>query len=338
MDVVEPAMVVMMDKSGGPTLRQRLEWWGLRLALGVARRLSVERVAAIGAVVLGRVGPRLRPNRRTLANLAIVFPDRSPAEREAIARAMWANMGRTFAETLVLDRLIADPSRIEITDLATWERRAAEPGPIVGCTLHMGNWELTPRPFSVLGRPPAGVYKRLDNPLVDAWLRETRSPFFPAGLLGKGARDDSDGTGQRTARQLLDRARSGGVLGFVVDHFDRRGDPVRFFGRQARFATAPAAIARHVGARVWVGRCMRIGTASRFRFELQEVPVPRTGDRKSDAAALTAQIFAVFEQWIRESPEQWMWWNTRWVGGEDQPARAEAATGPVVAQPASGPG
>jgi KDO2-lipid IV(A) lauroyltransferase len=29
--------------------------------------------------------------------------------------------------------------------------------------------------------------------------------------------------------------------------------------------------------------------------------------------ALTSAIFAVFEEWIREHPEQWMWWNTRWV-------------------------
>lgn len=321
MDVVEPAMVVdEVANTSAPTLRHRLEYLGLRLALAVAGRMSVERVAAAGALLMRHVGPRLRQNRRALSNLAVAFPEKTAEERTAIARAMWANMGRTFAETLVLDRLLLDPSRIEFRDREAWARRGAEPGTIVGCTLHMGNWELAIRPLVVFGRQPAGVYKPLDNPLVDAWLKETRAVLFPAGLLGKGDRDDSEGTGQRTARQLIDKARSGGTLGFVIDHFDRRGEPIPFLGRSARFTTAPAGIARHVGARIWLGRCVRIGEESRFRYEIREIEVPRTRDKKADTLALTRAIFAVFESWIREHPEQWMWWNTRWVEEKPGPA------------------
>jgi KDO2-lipid IV(A) lauroyltransferase len=319
-DVVEPAVVLSAGENAtAPSLRHRIEWWGLRLVLLASRALSVEQVSAAGAFLLGRVGPRLRQNRRALANLAIAFPEMPEAERHRIARAMWANMGRTFAETLVLDRLLQSPDRIEIVDRAAWTQRAAEPGTIVGITLHMGSWELAIQPFNMLGRQPSGVYKPLDNPLIDAWLKRTRAPLFPSGLFGKGDRADSDGTGQRTARQLIDKARSGGMLGFVADHFDRRGDAVAFLGRTTKVTTAPAGIARHVGARVWVGRCVRVEASCRFRFEMTELPVPRSQDRKADALALTAAVFAVFEAWIREHPEQWMWWNTRWVE-----ARAEA--------------
>ena len=332
MDVVEPPMVVKAPGTERPTWRQRLEYAGLRLALALARLLPVEWLSAIGAFLVGLIGPRLRQNRRALANLAVAFPEKSEAERHAIAKAMWSNMGRTFAETLVLDRLVADASRIEITDRQAWSRRADEPGAIVGCTLHLGNWELAIRPFSLFGRPPTGIYKPLDNPLIDAWLKETRTALFPGGLLGKGDRTDTDGTGQRTARQLIDRARSGGALGFVVDHFDRRGEAVPFMGRTSRFTTIPAGIARHLGARIWLGCCVRIGSESRFRYEIREVPVPRTRDKKADALALTTAIFAVFEGWIREHPEQWMWWNTRWVetaalrGPEQADKAPEAAT------------
>jgi lauroyl/myristoyl acyltransferase len=31
----------------------------------------------------------------------------------------------------------------------------------------------------------------------------------------------------------------------------------------------------------------------------------------ADAIALATSIVAVYEAWIREAPEQWMWWNTR---------------------------
>ena len=327
MDVVKPAMGVSEEReTRRPTFGQRIVYAGLRLLLPLARSMTIERLSAVGSFVLRNLGPHLRQNRRALANLEVAFPERSDAERRAIARAMWSNMGRTFAETLVLDRLIADPARLEIRDFAVWSGRAAERGPIVGCTLHMGNWELAIHPFSAFGREPAGVYKPLDNPLIDAWLRQTRSLLFPGGLLGKGDRGDADGTGQRTARQLIDKARSGGTLGFVADHFDRRGEPVPFLGRTARFTTAPAGIARHVGARVWLGRCLR-AEGCRFLFDICELPVPRTGDKKADAMALTAAIFAVFEDWIREHPEQWMWWNTRWVLKQDlvQPPVYEAA-------------
>jgi Kdo2-lipid IVA lauroyltransferase/acyltransferase len=314
MDVVQSAMVVEAgDRTARANLRHRLEYASLRMALVIARLLTVEQVASIGATLMRFVGPRLRQNRRALSNLAIAFPAKTSAEHAVIARAMWAHVGRTFAETLVLDRLLEDRGRISIQNRDEWAQQAAEPGPIVGCTLHMGNWELAIRPFSLFGRPPTGVYKPLDNPLIDAWLKQSRSALFPGGLLGKGDREDSDGTGQRTARQLIDRARSGGALGFVIDHFDRRGEPVPFLGRTARFATTPAGIARHLGARVWLGRCLRIGETSRFVYEIREVAVPRTADKKADGAALMADIFAVFEEWIREHPEQWMWWNTRWV-------------------------
>lgn len=314
MDVVEPPVVVSETTDAArPSLRHRMEYVALRIALRLVRRISVERLSGIGARVMRCIGPRLRQNRRALANLAVAFPEKSEAERRAIARAMWANMGRTFAETLVLDRMVDGPSRILIVDGQEWIKRTAEPGPIVGCTLHMGNWELAIWPFNVFERPPTGVYKPLDNPLIDAWLKETRLILFPGGLLGKGDREDRDGTGQRTARKLIDRARSGGALGFVVDHFDRRGDPVPFLGRTSRFTTAPAGIARHLGARVLLGRCRRVGETSRFVYDVRELSVPRSKDKKADAMALTAAMFAVFEEWIREYPEQWMWWNTRWV-------------------------
>lgn len=322
--MVEPPMVVDQPVSEvRASLRHRMEYSALRLAIVLSRLVSIERLAGIGASVMSVVGPRLRQHRRALANLAVAFPDRSEGERRAIAHAMWANMGRTFAETLVLDRLLLDPSRIEIADRELWTARAAEAGPIVGCTLHMGNWELAIWPLGIFGRPPTGVYKPLDNPLIDAWLKETRQALFPGGLLGKGDREDSDGKGQRTARKLIDRARSGGALGFVVDHFDRRGEPLPFLGGTARFTTAPAGIARHIGARVWLGCCLRVGTTSHFTYEVRSVDVPRTSDKKADATALMSEIFAVFEGWIREHPEQWMWWNTRWVdtrAGDVSPA------------------
>jgi KDO2-lipid IV(A) lauroyltransferase len=84
-------------------------------------------------------------------------------------------------------------------------------------------------------------------------------------------------------------------------------------GHHTRVTPVPAMIARHLGARVWMGRCRRIGTETRFRIDVSEIQLPHTASRTADNKVLTAAMFAVFEEWIRENPEQWMWWNTRWV-------------------------
>jgi KDO2-lipid IV(A) lauroyltransferase len=36
-----------------------------------------------------------------------------------------------------------------------------------------------------------------------------------------------------------------------------------------------------------------------------EIPVPETGDRKEKAASMTQQVASIFEQAIREHPEDW---------------------------------
>ena len=74
----------------------------------------------------------------------------------------------------------------------------------------------------------------------------------------------------------------------------------------------PAMIARRVGARIWMARCLRLGAESRFRIELKELKVPRTQNQADDVRWITAEMQKQFETWVRQNPEQWMWSNRRW--------------------------
>ena len=140
----------------------------------------------------------------------------------------------------------------------------------------MGNWELAIWPFTLAGNNPAAVYRTVKNPYVDAYLRDLRRDLYPGGLLGKGRIDGSIEEGQKTARLIMDFVRKGGRLGLVCDLHDRTGLPVPFFGKPAKSVTIPAMIARRVGARIWMSRCLRVGKQSRFQIELKELKVPRT--------------------------------------------------------------
>jgi len=302
-----------------PSMREigyAAEYGLLRAVFALIRLLPLNVATGLSARVWRVIGPRQRRHQRALDNLARAFPDTSPEERETIARAMWANMGRITAEALFLDRIIKQTDRFTVVGLEAFASQMREPGPHIGVSLHMGNWELAVWPCAVSGGNPAGVYRPIPNPHVDRLLRERRAPLYPAGLFGKGTQNDGKHLGQSTARRMISHVREGGRLAFICDEVDRRGVTIPFFGYQARFTPVPAMIARHVGARLWMVRCLRIGKDSRFHIDVKELDVPRTADREEDIRATTAAIFRQFEAWIREAPEQWLWWNTRWLDNE----------------------
>jgi KDO2-lipid IV(A) lauroyltransferase len=227
---------------------------------------------------------------------------------------MWENLGRVMAETMQIDRIIAEPDRIQL--IPSTERMLArykgKMGSAVGVTLHMGNWELAAWPMTLLGNNPAAVYRSVNNPYVDRYLRDLRRNLYPGGLLGKGRINGSREEGQRTARLITDYVRQGGRLGLVCDLYDRTGLPVPFFGLPAPSVTIAGMIARRVGARIWLSRCLRVGGQSRFTIELKELKVPRSANAGDDVRSITTAMQQQFEAWIREAPEQWMWSNRRW--------------------------
>jgi KDO2-lipid IV(A) lauroyltransferase len=291
----------------------RIEYVALRLVVGAVRALPLGVATRLSARAWRWLAPLASPkrHRRALDNLAIAFPEMSPVERRRIAMEHWENLGRVMAETMQLDKLMADRSRIRISNPA-YLRYKDKLGPIVGVSLHLGNWELAIWPLTMAGANPAGVYRSVNNPYVDQYLRDQRHDLFPGGLFGRGKVEGDHGDNQRTARAIQDFVRRGGRLGLICDLYDRTGIAVPFFGKEARTQAIAAMIARRVGARMWMSRCRRIGKESRFEVEIKELRVPRTANQGDDIRWAMAQMQRQFEDWIRETPEQWMWSNRRW--------------------------
>jgi KDO2-lipid IV(A) lauroyltransferase len=295
-------------------LQFRLEYAVLRTIVGVVRLFPLETATAISARAWRMLAPRINPKRhaRALANLAIAFPEKTDAERLAICMAHWENLGRVMAETMQIDRLIEDSSRIRIVSDRLFSRYKDKLGPAIGVSLHMGNWELSIWPFVEARANPAAVYRSVNNPYVDEYLRWQRRKLYPGGLFGRGKVEGEHGDDQKTARILTDFVRRGGRLGLVCDLYDRTGLPVPFFGQDAKTQAIGAMIGRRVGSRIWMSRCKRVGTSSSFEIEIRELRVPRTRNIGEDVRWIMVEMQKQFEVWVREAPEQWMWSNRRW--------------------------
>jgi Kdo2-lipid IVA lauroyltransferase/acyltransferase len=295
-------------------LHLRLEYAAVRAIIGLARLLPLRLAVSWSATLWRILAPRLNPkrHRRALENLRIAFPEKSGSERLAICLAHWENLGRVIVETVQIDRLLAAPSCIDIPDQHLLARYCDKLGPAIGVSLHMGNWELAIWPLLVAGANPAALYRAIDNPYVDEYLRAKRQALYPAGLIGRRRTDAGPLDDLRTAHRLMHHVRGGGRVGIICDQYYRRGIPVRFFGRTTLAQPIAAIMARRLGARVWMARCRRIGTDSRFRIEIKELRVPRTANQADDVRWVLAEMHRQFEGWIREAPDQWMWSHRIW--------------------------
>lgn len=291
-------------------VRYWIEYAVLRLIIGVVRLIPLDRAANWSAAIWRRIAPGGRRHKRALANLAIAFPEKTLEEREEIALHMWDNMGRVMVEMMQIDRLLEEPQRLELEDDYVVRRYKGKMGSGICVSMHMGNWELAAWPLVLCDAQPAAVYRLVKNPYVEMYLRSMRQRLYPGGLFASKMQRKSPAA-HDAVRIMTDFARQGGRLAFLADRYDGKGIAVPFFGQDAKSSPFPAMLARRLGARMWIGCCRRVGRETKFRVSVKELKVPRTDDTQDDIECLTAAVQKQFEDWIRETPEQFMWTNRR---------------------------
>ena len=276
--------------------------------------------ASVGAgAALGELIAALGVRRRVaVENLARALPERSEAERAAILRATYRELGRVGVEYLRLAELARAPAGkvvARISGLEHLERaRVAGRGAIL-LSGHVGNAELL---GAVLGQQHAVdfVVRPLSNPGVEALLARERA------AAGVGQISASIGT-----RQVYRALRENHWVAMLGDQDARQhGVFVPFFGRPASTALGPARFALATGAPIIMGFDVRRPDG---RHELEIEPPLEAGDPASPGAAerLTALHVARLERWVRERPESWFWLHRRWkTAPPGAPAQAQAQT------------
>jgi KDO2-lipid IV(A) lauroyltransferase len=132
---------------------------------------------------------------------------------------------------------------------------------------------------------------------------------------------------------LARRLRDGKLVCLVADRdLSDTGVEVDFFGEKALMPAGPAALAVQTGAALMPVSCWFVGESGWGAHVHDEVPVPETGTRKHKVAAMTQAMATVFEQAIREHPEDWHMLQRVFVSDLD-PERLARSRARVADQP-----
>ncbi len=275
---------------------------GLVAALfGLIRLLPIDFASRLGGRLGRTFGPLVaKPNRRARANLALCFPEKPEAEREAILRGMWEHLGRVAAEYPLLIRL-RDAGRIEVVGAEHVVTHYGQQ-PILFFSGHVGHWELSPVLGAKYGVKVTAVYRPPNNRFVDRLTRRLRESFG-IDLLPRG---------RESARDAMAVLARGGNLAMLVDQKRSYGIPVPLFGHAALTGPILAQLALRFGGAIMPVRVERLGGAH-FRVTCYPpLDLPHSGDREADIAAIMTTVNGIIEGWVRERPEQWLWPHRRW--------------------------
>jgi KDO2-lipid IV(A) lauroyltransferase len=281
--------------------RYRVEYAGFLLVAAIFRALPMEVASGLSGRLWRWLAPLTHRHGRAVGNLRLAFPDRTEEECEAIARDMWESLGRNFAESFHLHE-IAKSDRVTVDPDSMRQLEAMAGRGVVICAAHQANWEIMSVVAIRAGLQPSGIYQRVKNPYVDAWLRRARMAYYTGGLHAK------------TRKAILDLMRvvqHGGCITMLADLREFSGVRVPFFGRSAPSTTFPAMIARSLGVPLYAWFNSR-EPGVRFHMWSEEIEVPQTDDKDADILTATANLQAAFERTIRARPAHWMWGHRRW--------------------------
>ncbi len=272
----------------------------LRAVLAVLGFLPEPVALALGRA-LGWIAWALGLRRRVaLANLSLAFPEKTDAERRAIARANYRHLGEGAVEFLRAARLPDGEllSRVIPDGWEKYESAKAEGRGVVVATAHLGNFELLADYCARRRVALTAVTRSLSGPLNEIWLSRRAS----TGLRELPTRGSTSA--------MLAELRAGGNLVLLVDQnmLPKRAVFAPFFGKLAATTPAPAVLAARTGAPVILAALVR-HACGRYRT-LIEGPFRR--GREETTEGFTARLNAALEGMVRKFPDQWFWVHRRW--------------------------
>jgi Kdo2-lipid IVA lauroyltransferase/acyltransferase len=260
---------------------------------------------------------RLR-RRVTLENLRLALGETHDARaRQRIARGAYRNIGMTLCELMRFTRARPDELR-ERTRLVRPEalQEAAAPGRgIIHLTAHTGNWEWYATYLGLLDGPLATIVTDQHNPLVDRFVKATRTRMRGMVLIPVGS----------ALRGVLRTLEAGGRVAIAGDQdAGRHGLFMPFFGHPASAAVGPARFAYRTGSPIIVGFDRHVGGG---RHEITLHPPIFIDPARSEAEETQRVITlyaGMFEDFVRRYPDQWLWMHRRWKTRPPGEGSAEA--------------
>lgn len=292
-----------------PSIFTKIAWRSEALAYDIIclflKPFSFAQISNFGGKLLRVFGPKSSKHKRVLTGLKLAFPNLGKAQRDALALKAWDNIGRTFAEFPIMNRIevYAPDSRVTVIGREVLTKLIETQTPAVIVTGHFANWEIMAAALTQSGLDVHITYRKINNPYLDARVKAQREAYGTKFLVQKST--------HAGARMLLRAIENNESVALLNDQKFNEGISVPFFGHGAMTATGAVRLALKTGAPLVPISVAR--NKSEFTVTVHDtLELTETGARELDIENGVKQIIAFTEEQIRKNPDQWFWVHRRW--------------------------
>ncbi|UZR95017.1 lysophospholipid acyltransferase family protein [Chondrinema litorale] len=257
---------------------------------------------------LGRLAYKFakKSKRRTIKHLTMAFgKEKSKEEIHQMAAEVYENIGKNFADIVRLLSVKSLEKFEKVVDTEGEEHleKAYKKGKGVIClTCHLGAFELTGTNVALRNYPTFVIGTRMKDPKLDGLLVKNRTSRGIENIY----------RGEDTIK-LIRGLKTGKVVCILIDQDTKvKSTFVDFFGIPAKTPIGATLLALKTDAAI-VPMAATLGKDGRQKVVFKpEIEVVKTGDYDKDLVTNTALFSKALEDFIRESPTQWVWMHERW--------------------------
>ena len=168
---------------------------------------------------------------------------------------------------------------------------------------HSGNWYMAAWAMARYGMPLCAIAARQRNPRINAWMARQ---YGSIEVLTRGA--------AATLHDIRERILNGRAFAILPDLRVPSPDvAVPFLNGVANVSHGGALFAVATGAPLVVAIMRRENGIHTFDHLATLRPNPNASDKKEEACRLTREAMALLDAAVKKTPEQWFWYNKRWL-------------------------
>lgn len=246
----------------------------------------------------------------TIKNLTAAFPAKNQEEILKIARNSYKNISITLAEIVLMFN-----HKIDLDDMVTGKKeflekmelytKDAKNGVII-ITAHFSNWELAAQYLPKNGYPMIAIGRKGNNHLIEKYLTTPFRQRFGNKNIYK----------DKAMINIVKGLKENKIIGLLIDQKSGGASSVKvnFFGMPADTTSSIATLKLKYNPLILPVFFPRNkeGKYTPVLIEPVEYIAEEEDDKEKKIEKMTQRYNDIFEEVIREYPEQWFWMHNRW--------------------------